>query len=601
MRKNSSVVAALEDNEIFLRRVFSKHVTSTVLAMFGGMASSLANSVLAGIYLGADGLAVMSVVAPFYFLFSVVGSLVGVGGATLAGYALGRDDKERVGEAFSWSLLLCLGISLGLALLGTPFLAQLIAAFGCPSSLMPAAMDYGLIFLWGGFGAALFYLPFNFLRLVGRLRLTVLLCSLMGGINVGLDFLLLYLGLGIEAIALGTVASQIIISVAGCVFLLKGEGAWRVRWPAFRRDALRLMKLGSPSAGNNFLTFVRLILLNRLVLAVSGETGLAALSVVTALENFSVIFLSGIAQGTSSFVSVFSKEYDTVSVRRVEKQAHLWGFTLVAALTVLILGFDESLCRFFGIQEAVKLTAATEAVRIFAFSLPLSVCGYLMFFYFQAVGFTALANVLVLCRALLFLIFPAWLLAAWYGLAGVWWAYPVAALSPIAVMGLALPYYRRRGYSGFLLQDLSAEREGEYLSFAVRANPEAIIAATDQIEAFCEQNQLTGKEQILIKMSMEEMMLSIAEHCFPPGKQDTIDGRILLHSRGEDLMIVLRLRNGGQLYNPIEYYESLKEKDPLALGDALGIAMVMKAADAIHYKTTFGINNLTIIIERKGR
>ena len=61
----------------------------------------------------------------------------------------------------------------------------------------------------------------------------------------------------------------------------------------------------------------------------------------------------------------------------------------------------------------------------------------------------------------------------------------------------------------------------------------------------------------------------------------------------------MRIRNGGKLFNPINYYEKLSEEDPLAMGDALGISMIINAADAIHYKSTFGINNLTVIIDRK--
>jgi hypothetical protein len=49
----------------------------------------------------------------------------------------------------------------------------------------------------------------------------------------------------------------------------------------------------------------------------------------------------------------------------------------------------------------------------------------------------------------------------------------------------------------------------------------------------------------------------------------------------------------------LEYYGRLQKDDPLALQDALGIAMVLKAADVIHYKTTFGINNLMVLIYRK--
>ena len=104
---------------------------------------------------------------------------------------------------------------------------------------------------------------------------------------------------------------------------------------------------------------------------------------------------------------------------------------------------------------------------------------------------------------------------------------------------------------------------------------------------------------MLVRLSMEEMMMSITEHCFENNPAENMDVRILIVTQADDVMIVLRIRNGGKLFNPINYYEKLSEEDPLAMGDALGISMIINAADAIHYKSTFGINNLTVIIDRK--
>ena len=42
--------------------LIARHVGASILAMLGAMAGSLANSALAGIFFGAAGLAVMSVV-----------------------------------------------------------------------------------------------------------------------------------------------------------------------------------------------------------------------------------------------------------------------------------------------------------------------------------------------------------------------------------------------------------------------------------------------------------------------------------------------------------------------------------------------------------
>jgi hypothetical protein len=94
------------------------------------------------------------------------------------------------------------------------------------------------------------------------------------------------------------------------------------------------------------------------------------------------------------------------------------------------------------------------------------------------------------------------------------------------------------------------------------------------------------------------MMLSIKDHSCRD-KEALLAGRILLVKKEGKNTIVLRIRNMGKMFNPLEYYGRLQKTDPLALQDALGIAMVLKAADVIHYKTTFGINNLMVLIYRK--
>ena len=86
----------LSQNDNFLQRLFLVHVSASIISMFGAMANTIANSIIAGKFFGADGLAVMTVVAPFYSLFAAVGSLIGVGGSTLASYALGQDDQKKL-------------------------------------------------------------------------------------------------------------------------------------------------------------------------------------------------------------------------------------------------------------------------------------------------------------------------------------------------------------------------------------------------------------------------------------------------------------------------------------------------------------------------
>lgn len=589
----------LSDNEAFLQRLFYRHVGSAVLSMFGAMASLMANSLLAGIFFGTEGLAVMSVVAPLYLLFSALGSLAGAGGSTAAAHALGRDDRDGANEAFTFSLLLGIGFPLAGAVLLYLGLDGILEACGCAAELHDDAYRYSLPYLMGGFGVTLFYLPYNFLRLLGKLRALVGLFLGMAVLNILLDIgCVKVLGMGLSGIAVGTVAAAIVTAGFGIWLLLRGETRFSLIRPRSVAAVRSLLQLGMPPALNNLLNFLRLLLMNRIIVAVAGSSGLAAFSVLTALENLSLVVLSGLAQATAGFVSVFTKEMDTVSVRRIQKYAMALGLLLMAPLAILLLVFPGEVCRLFGLRDTVDLSLATRGAYVFAFSLLPSVPCFLLSFYYQAAGFPMLSNFMIFCRSFLFIILPAWLLSSAYGLEGVWWSFLLASVCPL-LLAAAVPYFYRRGYDGILLQDLRAEREGRYISFAVPADAAAIVAEVDRLEGFCAGNGLPRQEVMLLRLSLEEMLLSIKEHCFPSDASASMDVRILILRTQAAAMTILRIRNGGKLFNPIDYYERLRADDPLALEDALGIAMILRAAGAVHYKSTFGINNLTVIIDQK--
>ena len=373
------------------------------------------------------------------------------------------------------------------------------------------------------------------------------------------------------------------------IFLVTGKNSFKFVRPKNFQLVKSLLKLGTPSALNNLLNFLRLLIMNRIISEASGRIGLAAFSVFTSLEKFSLVILLGIAQATAPFIGVFSKENDFASVQRIEKRAHILGFAFIIPMTVLIMIFPTEICHFFGIFSEHTLKVAENAAFVFAISLPPSVCCYLMIAYYPASGFVTLADILIFCRNFLFMVVPAYLLGKFFGIHAIWYSLTIASLSPFLVMLFAFPYYFKKNYSGVLLQKKFDEKSTQYISFTVKTNLDSIIDSVEKIGDFCKKNNLTRKDTMLVKLSMEEMMIS----------KENMDVRIWTRKTDEDLMIILRIRNGGKLFNPIEYYERLSETDPLALGDALGISMIINAADAVHYKPTFGINNLTVIIDRQ--
>lgn len=79
--------AGLQDSRRFLTVTFRRALLPAMLSMGGVMASTLADRLIAGNFVGGSSLAVLSVVSPIYYVFATVGSLAGAGASSVAAWA----------------------------------------------------------------------------------------------------------------------------------------------------------------------------------------------------------------------------------------------------------------------------------------------------------------------------------------------------------------------------------------------------------------------------------------------------------------------------------------------------------------------------------
>ncbi|MDR2070896.1 MAG: hypothetical protein LBP81_05725, partial [Treponema sp.] len=78
------------------------------------------------------------------------------------------------------------------------------------------------------------------------------------------------------------------------------------------------------------------------------------------------------------------------------------------------------------------------------------------------------------------------------------------------------------------------------------------------------------------------------------GGEATINVRVLI----EENTVILRVRNGGKNINPVDY---AKNSSGAEEAEVMGIKMLLAVARTIDYRNTFGINNMTILLERRDR
>ena len=87
-----------------------------------------------------------------------------------------------------------------------------------------------------------------------------------------------------------------------------------------------------------------------------------------------------------------------------------------------------------------------------------------------------------------------------------------------------------------------------------------------------------------LSLAIEEILVIIADKSL--GYKGEMDMRVFKH--GDD--IILRIRSGGNYYNPFDHNN---EEEKL---DYLGVDMIEKMAQKIDYQSTLGINTLLVYI-----
>ena len=140
-----------------------------------------------------------------------------------------------------------------------------------------------------------------------------------------------------------------------------------------------------------------------------------------------------------------------------------------------------------------------------------------------------------------------------------------------------------------MLINREAEAKGVYKSFSVKNSLESITQSSEGISEFCELNDFGSKLTMTISLAIEETLVLVREHCSLE-KDDTMNVRLLAT---ED-KVILRIRNGGRYFNPLDFVKEAGNAE-----DVMGIKMILGLALNIDYRNTFGINNTTVLLQRK--
>lgn len=400
----------------------------------------LIDTIFVGRWIGSLAIAALSVVMPITFFISSLGMAIGTGGGSVLSRALGAGNKEKALSTFAHQIMMTFGLSSIVVLFGLFFGDEILYIFGANGAIMAPAKEFFLPILLAVPFQALCMMGTSVIRAEDKSKHAMAAMILSAVTNVVLDILFIKIfGWGIHGAALAT-ASSFFLCFVYIVWFFIYKSELRLQWHHFTFHK----KIAGEITSLSFVTFARqgvisvlAIILNHTLYTQGGENAVTVYGIISRMLMFALFPVLGITQG---FLPIAGYNYGANNFERVRASVSLaikYAGALAIFIFVIILFFAKPITAVFTTDPAI-IRDTPEALRwVFAAS-PIIAVQLIGAAYFQAAGKATKALLLTLSKQGFFLIPLILILPQFYGIFGVWVAFPIADVLSTIVTGIFL-------------------------------------------------------------------------------------------------------------------------------------------------------------------
>ncbi len=323
---------------------------------------------------GTASLAGVGLCFPIILIILAFSNLFGMGGAPLFSIALGAGDPEKAKRIQNTSFSLLTAASLVIMVLFLALAEPMLSLFGTSEAMMPYALPYLRIYLFGTFFSMIATGLNPFINAQGFTSAGMASVILGALLNLGLDPLFLFVfDLGIRGAALATVISQIVSAVFVLTFLRSKKVTYKIR--LLKKEELRhcgpdvraITGLGLAAFIMQFTNGLVQIVSNAMLQKFGGDTYVTVMTILSSVRQLVEIPVLSITEGASP---VLSYNYGALKGSRVKQAIRIMstaGFSYALTIWLLIRFFPGFFLSIFTNDPAV-LADAVPAMNIYMFA-----------------------------------------------------------------------------------------------------------------------------------------------------------------------------------------------------------------------------------------
>lgn len=572
----------MKENSQFIQRIFMKFFLPSLLSSLGLAIGAVADCVYVGQMMNEEGLYIIGVASPIYMIFTTWSVALALGGSIHFSQALGEGDAEKARGIFLSTIIGDLIGVCALSALGLLFEKPLIQLLGvskdssfygetlryvrhmllcCPVLFMQAPMEY-------------FVHADDDPNRASRSLVFGCIFDCLSG------YLLIVVGnVGVVGSVWSTLVGALVMEgICLCHFIF-GKGS--LRFPFRTRlsvgTMLRSLKTGFATATRYLYQFLILLVFNRLLFGICGESAVAIYDISLNVVSLSTAVIEAVVLSMLPMISTFFGERNQKDMKLCLRVSVKLGLISTGGIALLLMVSAPWLCGFLGLS-AEWMAEGAYAVRLIVLSSIAACLNNIFAGFFQNVGKEKVAFLIVFFREFLLLLICGCLFAKG-GLQTIWYAYPAAELLVLLGMGAMLLYRSVVQKRQFVRFD-----EGTVFAETFSGSCTQISDTCERLQEFLERIGASERQAYFVTLAVDEICRLIAENT----------GNLLLQLTLVDTEreYVLHIRDNARCFNPFE----VRDDDE----HGLGLKLVKKQTKEYYYRQFAGFNTLTMSFEKEG-
>ena len=408
-------------------------------------------------YVGEAALAAINLVMPIISITLAVGLMLVAGGSTLVSKYMGQGNPDKAKQTFTAVTVIGLifGIVATIVIMSTahPIVKLLVGDKGVSSETIGYATDY--LFVMGGFSLLNVFQVFaqGFFITAGKPGLGFAVVVAGGLCNILLDYILVgLLGMGVTGAAIATGMSYGIPALCFLIyFAVNRKGTlYFTKFKFVAKDIINTCTNGSSELVTNLSASVVSIVFNSVLLRISGENGVAAISAILYIQFLLTAIFMGYAFGLIPVISYKFGENDKQQQKYVFRSS-MFVIVITSVVIFLVTFFaSEQLISLFIKRTSDTFEMANQGLKTFSFAILFIGTNTYASSMFTAYSNGAISAMSSFLRTFVFVLIGVFVLplisVACGGdeITGVWLAVPIGELLAVITNTILFISYRKK-------------------------------------------------------------------------------------------------------------------------------------------------------------